>query len=75
MTNAGADNTYCLGVNAKAANVKSFVWSGQSSSTPYTSQKDGSFNVNPANGISGFYIGPDNFISCVVKAFNGMTDD
>ena len=55
-----------LGVNATAQDEYTYVWSGvergQNYTNNYTSHGRGSFNVNPINGLNGFFIGPDNFI-------------
>lgn len=68
-----------LGVNATAQDEYTYVWSGIERGSNYTnnyaSHGQGSFNVNPKNGISSFYIGQDNFIQCVLSAIVSMNDD
>ena len=73
-TIADKDNTYCLGLNAKAKDLQSFVWSGiySPSDVKYESRGESTFCINPKNGISGFYIGSDNFVQCVLSAIAGM---
>ena len=60
---SNAKNTVVLGINANANDLRSYVWSGIASSVPYTSHGVGTFNVNPMNSISGFYIGTENLAS------------
>ena len=67
-----------LGVNASAKDQYTYVWSeiekGSNYTNNYTSHGKGSFNVNPIDGLSGFYIGKDNFIQCVLSAVQMMSD-
>ena len=66
-----------LGYNASTKNQGQFVWNGytaeQKSYTP-SNTIQGSFNINPTNGISGFYIGTNNFVQCVLSAVQSMND-
>ena len=68
-----------LGVNATVDDDWSFVWSGKgrggSTNDNYTSNGPKSFNINPDQGLSGFYIGTDNFLECIVKAIEGMSSN
>lgn len=58
QVSAIATNTFACGAYALAANSRSFVWNGSNNpNNIYTTSADGSFNINPENGISGFYIG------------------
>jgi len=61
-----------LGVNATAKDKYTYVWSGiekgANYNNNYASHGKGSFNVNPIDGLSGFYIGKDNFVQCVLSA-------
>lgn len=66
----------------------SFAWNGdanKSSYTTYNSHGQGTFNINPENGLSGFYIGEQNLAGilssyqtssddCVVKTAQTLTD-
>ena len=67
-----------LGVNASAKDQYTYVWSGiergSNYTNNYTSHGKGSFNINPINGLSGFFIGQDNFIQCVLSAVQKMSD-
>ena len=75
---ASAENAFVIGRYSKAegpAGSNSFVWQGVPSGTVfYNSNSKGSFNVNPQNGLSGFYIGQSNFIQCVLSAVQSMND-
>ena len=65
-TGISADNAFVIGRYGKADDENgsnSFVWQGAYDTyTVYNSNSKGSFNVNPQNGLSGFYIGKSNFI-------------
>ena len=55
-----------------------YIWNGDDSkniSNHYTSNGLGTFNINPKGLLSGFYIGGFNFISCVARAIQEMSDD
>ena len=54
QTSALAYTSHASGANAKAEHQNSYVWSGGSL---YSSHDAGTFNINPANGANGFYIG------------------
>lgn len=67
---AGVGATHAAGVRANATNDSAFVWQGtnadpgQYSSIPmYGSHGKGTFNVNPVNGLYGFWIGNMNLYS------------
>ena len=46
-----------LGGYAKSTNDNQFIWSHGDSSSPYQPKNEqGTFNIDPTNGISGFYI-------------------
>lgn len=69
--------TIALGYKASTTQQGQFVWNGYTSAqTSYipSNTTQGSFNINPTSGINGFYIGSDNFIQCVLKAVQGMSD-
>lgn len=54
-TAAFGDYSHAEGYNCIAKHDRSFAWSGNWSQ--YSSNADGSFNIDPVNGLSGFYIG------------------
>lgn len=49
-----------------------FAWSGNGQYVISGSGKKGAFCINPQNGISGFYIGQQNFPEAVSSAISGM---
>ena len=57
-TFAQADYSYAGGVHAgtKIGDDYAFAWNGDSTKD-YTSNGQGTFNINPAGGLDGFYIG------------------
>lgn len=84
-TYADGWGSHTCGVKSHALNnhYTSFVWQGYNKAdtnaiqklSEYESNAIGSFNINPINGLSGFYIGKDNFIQCVLSAVKQMTND
>lgn len=67
---AGVGATHAAGVRANATNDSAFVWQGTnadpeqySSIQMYGSHGNGTFNVNPVNGLYGFWIGNMNLYS------------
>lgn len=58
-TRAEGTASHTEGVNSFATNNYAFVWNGDNSITNY-SHGDGTFNINPENGLEGFYIGETN---------------
>lgn len=73
-----ADNAFVIGRYSLAdasTGSNSFVWQGVfNGASYYNSNSKGSFNINPATGLSGFYIGQDNFIQCVLSAVQAMDE-
>ena len=71
-----AKNCHAAGIYANAAHERSWCWNGitnnYSANNKYKSKANGSFNVNPENDITGFYIGSQNFIDCVVHAISAL---
>jgi hypothetical protein len=58
-TTAAGAYSHAAGYRAKAQR-NAYAWSGVESDTAYESNGDGTYNINPANGIEGFYIGQKN---------------
>ena len=55
---ASGDYSHAEGSSSLASNDFSYVWSGQATSNnPYGSNGEGTFNIDPVDGTSGFYIG------------------
>ena len=75
---AAANNAFVIGRYSRAndrTGRNSFVWQGKYDDTNiYDSNRHGSFNINPQDGLSGFYIGNANFIQCVLSAVQSMDD-
>ena len=72
-TEAAKNYSHASGIYSKANHVNSFVWNGDSTkysqNSKYTSKKDGSFNINPIDGINGFYIGDQN-LSTIISEYS-----
>ena len=67
-------NGVALGVNANVSNDNSFVWnSNAAASALYSSNSNGSFNINPVNGVNGVYIGNDSLCSIISNEVNIST--
>ena len=65
MVSSDVPYSQAFGYNTKtkSGDIYSFTWSGETSrdiNKPYSSHAIGSFNINPNNGLSGFYIGDRN---------------
>ena len=75
FTEAQANTSHAAGIHSHAKHVQSWCWSGLSTdiNNMYESKGPGTFNINPQKGLSGFYIGSDNFAQCVLNAISGMT--
>lgn len=69
-TLAEGDNSIALGVSVSANGNNTFAWSGVSSDTGYQSKGIGTFNINPVNGISDFYIGDKNLGTILNENFD-----
>lgn len=63
-----------LSVDIPYSHDYAFAWNGNDNKAIYTSHDKGTFNINPKNGLSGFYIGKDNFIQCVLSAVQAMNE-
>lgn len=74
LTEAEGANSFAGGCGAYASHDNSFVWSGGAGGAPrgYQSHGDGTFNVNPAGGLAGFYIGQLNMAQ-IVRYARGTT--
>ena len=64
QVSAIASNTFACGRYSVAEDMASFVWNGMNSwDNYYNSNGEGTFNINPIEGISGFYIGDKSLYS------------
>ena len=68
------ESNVLFGRNARATNSRQFIWSASNNIYSPPDQTE-TFNVNPAKGISGFYIGKDNFVQCVLSAMSMVAFD
>ncbi|MBR1836078.1 MAG: hypothetical protein IJ783_02210, partial [Kiritimatiellae bacterium] len=64
-TSADAIASHAAGATASATNRYSWVWNSTYSGGRYYSHGDGTFNISPANGPAGFYIGESNLVEIV----------
>ena len=73
---SGPNGGVAIGRNAVLSNEEAFVWSGSRyESMEYKDHGRHTFNVNPDNGISGFYIGEDNLASYINNAIDDKTTE
>ncbi len=78
MVSSDVPYSQAFGYNTKtkSGDVYSFTWSGETSrdiNKPYTSHAIGSFNINPNNGLSGFYIGDRNLKDIFESEISGVS--
>lgn len=71
--NASGNNSIAIGQNAAASNNTSFVWS--TTDETYGSHDNGTFNVNPFNGIEGFYVGESNLYEHITSLIQPTEED
>ena len=60
--------TFAAGVNISGTNSLSFIWNGNETSPWYGTHGKGTFNVNPANGLNGFYVGESTLQEAIVNS-------
>ena len=73
---SGPNGGVAIGRNAVLSNEEAFVWSGSRyESMEYKDHGQHTFNINPDNGISGFYIGEDNLASYINNAIDDKTTE
>ena len=78
MVSSDVPYSQAFGYNTKtkSGDVYSFTWSGETSrdiNKPYSSHAIGSFNINPNNGLSGFYIGDRNLKDIFESEISGVS--
>lgn len=66
-SDASGQNSFAGGIKANAVNDNAFVWNGVDDDSTYSSQDDGTFNVNTTDNIEGFYIGESNLYQYVFE--------
>lgn len=80
-THASTFASKAAGINSQATNRTSFVWQGtdigddsyidHNAVPPYGSHGPGTFNLNPALGIEGFYVGDKNLKTIITEVAPG----
>lgn len=80
-THASTFASKAAGINSQATNRTSFVWQGtdigddsyidHNAVPPYGSHGPGTFNLNPALGIEGFYVGEKNLKTIITEVAPG----
>ena len=78
QTSAIGRCTFAIGDHAQALSDDMFVWNGIRNSTYKPSDynaTNGTFCINPKNGIEGFYVNNKNFVDCVLSAVQKMSTD
>ena len=75
-TNVSAFNrtTMVIGRQAKSNAKNQFVWGGLTAGTFTPTGGEGTFNISPNGGLSGFFIENKNFISCVIDVIKDNPD-
>lgn len=72
----GENGGVAIGRNAVLSNEEAFVWSGAlDESIEYKDHGQHTFNINPDNDISGFYIGEDNLAYYINSAIDDKTTE
>lgn len=66
VISVGADNSIAIGHNARVDHHNSFVWNGSNKENYiYESKGDHTFNINPAAGLCGIYVGEKTLCSLI----------
>ena len=67
-TKASGKYSQATGQNTISSNDLSYVWSGQATSeSPYGSNGEGTYSIDPINGIQGFWIGETNLYDHIIN--------
>lgn len=76
-TFAEADYSYAGGVHAgtKIGDEYAYAWNGDGLVSQYTSNGPGTFNINPARGLDGFFIGEQTIAEAINVAIAGKADE
>ena len=72
QTSAIGIASHASGIKTNVSNDYAFGWNGKSDET-YSSHGNGTFNINPANGISGFWIGTKNLGQYISEINSSIT--
>ena len=78
-TTAVADGSHTDGIYSCTLRYDnySYTWNGdgtKTESSPYTSHGEGTFNVNPAGGLGGFWIGEQTLEAIIAAAISGKAN-
>ena len=78
-TTAVADSSHTDGIYSCTLRYDnySYTWNGdgtKTESSPYTSHGEGTFNVNPAGGLRGFWIGEQTIEAIIAAAISGKAN-
>ena len=78
MVSSDVPYSQAFGYNTKtnSGDIYSFTWSGEASrdiNQPYSSHAIGSFNINPNNGLCGFYVGDKNLKDIIESETSGFS--
>ena len=78
MVSSDVPYSQAFGYNTKtnSGDIYSFTWSGEASrdiNQPYSSHAIGSFNINPNNGLCGFYVGDRNLKAIIESETSGFS--
>ena len=78
-TTAVADGSHTDGIYSCTLRYDnySYTWNGdgtKTESSPYTSHGEGTFNVNPAGGLGGFWIGEQTIEAIIAAAISGKAN-
>ena len=76
-TTASGDYSRAEGIDSKTEkdHAYAFAWNGDSSrSSPYTSHGPGTFNINPAGGLDGFWFGEQTLASIMSDKADEFTE-
>jgi len=59
-TSAFGEYSHTAGQSVSSMAAYSFAWSGRGAQYKVPAERSGTFNIDPVNGLSGFYIGDSN---------------
>ena len=73
MGGNGNASTASFGTNTQVYASKAFGWSGNGK-YEIPKNRNGTFNINPVNGINGFFIGSQSLSSIISTAIHDIID-
>lgn len=69
-SDASGDYSHADGIYANASDDYSYVWNGDENNSDYSSHGVGTYNINPIDGINGFWIGNENLNTIITNIIN-----